>query len=172
MRRVALSLTLVACGGGGAPPIATTPATTPVAMPEAPVGRVSATRSTAVPKLPHPVAAQFGTFSPLGFHEQDELPLVVNSQFMWRIQLPCSEPVEYRETFVTPAPTTWGAPDPSTIVGDDGALAEHTELGECRDGWVENIWTINASDPPGEWTLTVDIKGFASTVFHVRFVQP
>jgi hypothetical protein len=100
---------------------------------------------------------------------------VKGKTFGWRIQLPCIGPVEYTETMKLPAPGDWRTLDPvtnrETTISKDGTVATTHDWVACYDGWIEHTWSLAEGDPPGDWTITIDIAGYAPQVWPVRFVK-
>lgn len=100
-------------------------------------------------------------------------------RFAWRIRLPCTGPVEYVETMTLPAPGDWRqitearADDPSflrqTTIRSDGKQTVTHDYAPCIAGWIEHGWTIAKEDPPGAWTVKVEIAGYEPQLWHVRF---
>lgn len=132
------------------------------------------------------------------FHPTNAVYMHDGTSFGWRIRLPCrattvprryrgdprtpedsAEVVEFREVMVLPAPGDWSTFDPAagsndgkakTEISKDGRIATTVDELECLDGWIAHSWSVSAHDPPGQWTITVEIKGYATTTFHATFV--
>jgi hypothetical protein len=132
------------------------------------------------PALPSPAMAMFGRSDDRGrFLRLTDLALEPGMQFGWRIRLPCTGPVEYVETLVLPAPGDWSQildarrTDPrylrETSISDDGRTTVTHDYAACVGGWIEHQWTIAAADPPGEWSIKVEIAGYAAQHWRVRF---
>lgn len=101
-------------------------------------------------------------------HVQTDFQLVSGMSYLWRIQLPCTGPVEYTETLKESGPSTWNV-DPETTISDDQTTATTHKFGACVDGWIEHQWGINSDDPPGEYVITVAIPGYATQTFRPTF---
>jgi len=101
-----------------------------------------------------------------------EVRLVPGRTFGWRIRLGCTGPVEYTETLQLPAPGDWSS-DPEnsreTSISKDGTIATTHDWTACLDGWIEHGWSVAAADPPGEWTITVQLDGYVPQVWRVTF---
>lgn len=127
------------------------------------------------PSRPGPAAkrrvleARFGQRIGLAWSDTTSLPRVPGTGFGWRIHLPCTGGmVEFREIMSAPSPTSWGS---GTIaVTDGGMTAEHTTSVECVDGWIENTWFLNQTDPLGAWTIVVEVPGFQRVEFQFDVV--
>jgi hypothetical protein len=132
------------------------------------------------------------------FHPTNAVYMHEGTAFGWRIRLPCQSAVprryrndprtipddpdavvEYREVMMLPAPGDWSTFDPTTgstdgkvktEISKDGKIATTVDELPCRDGWIAHSWSVSAHDPPGLWTITVEIKGYATTTFHATFV--
>ena len=88
------------------------------------------------------------------FRATTTIPLTPGTFYSWRIKLPCTAPVAFRETMVLPAPTTWSIGDPATEISADKSVATTHADAPCTDGWIEHGWIINGDDPPGEYEIT------------------
>jgi hypothetical protein len=140
----------------------------------------SATRPVQPIEPRRPAAAMFGRIDKDGrFLRLSELQLIDSRQFVWRIQLPCLGPVEYVETMTLPAPGDWKnieegrKADPrslrETTISADGKTTVTHDYAACVDGWIEHGWTIAHDDPADDWTIRVDLAGYAPEIWRVRF---
>jgi hypothetical protein len=157
---------LVAIAGCPAPAV-TPPLVQPAAKPD--------------PKAPRkPAAAMFGRTDESGrFLRLSEVKLVDGRSFGWRIRLPCTGPVEYVETMSLPSPGDWTnieaarASDPrvlrETAISRDGKQTVTHNYAPCVDGWIEHNWSVAHDDPPGEWTIRVEIPGYVPQVWRIQF---
>jgi hypothetical protein len=163
MRHEALAaIALSACWRGA--PSASTPSP-PVHV----VSTPAAYRPPPRDQRPQPEEAAVGYGNGSRFQPSTQIPLAVGVHYLWRIRLPCTSPVPFRETLVLPAPTTWTISDPSIEISADKSIATTHKDAACIDGWIENGWYVNGDDPPGEYEITVEIAGYATQHFRVVF---
>jgi hypothetical protein len=137
------------------------PAQTPLV-----IRNVTAVASPTAPRQPAKV--ELGHMVDGALHPQTKFELVSGMSYMWRIELPCTGPVEYVETLKESGPSTWSVGAETTISDDQTSAKTHT-FGACFDGWIEHEWNINENDPPGEYLLTVEIAGYATQTFRPTF---
>jgi hypothetical protein len=140
--------------------------------PSAPVPRPAIVIERAQPAArdprPHPEESVVGYMSGTQFVPASRIKLFPGQHYKWRIRLPCTTAVEFKETLVEPAPTTWGV-SKNTEVTEDQTTAITHDVSPCIDGWVEHGWIVNSDDPPGEYLVTVEIDGFATQRYRVDF---
>lgn len=164
------ALWLIALGGCWG----TTTPTPPVVERDPPPPRIGPPPVAQRPVAPAKRAVletRFGTGVGGNLIDTTSLPRVTGTAFSWRIHLPCTDAtVELREVMRAPSPTSWGSG--SIIVTDGGMTAEHTVTVPCVDGWIENTWFLNQTDPVGAWTIVVDVAGFRPVEFHFDVVTP
>ncbi len=136
----------ISCGGSAPPP---------------PLQNVATTVAVSNP-LKAPAAAIFGSNEP-PYEPATHFPLTPQTSYGWRIQLPCTGPVAYRETMRLPAAGSWPADMsslPGTTISPDGSVASTKTFAACVDGWIEHGWTVASGDPPGTYVMTVEIDGY------------
>jgi hypothetical protein len=131
------------------------------------------------------------------FHPTNAIYMHEGTAFGWRIRLPCRsavprryvdprtvpddtpEVVQFREVMTLPSSGDWATLDPTdgskdgkvkTEISKDGRIATTSDEIQCRDGWIAHSWTVTAHDPPGLWTIAVEIKGYATSTFRATFV--
>jgi hypothetical protein len=106
---------------------------------------------------------------------QQRFELSEDTSYGWRIKLPCRGPTLFKETLRLPAPGDWSfgpTPIKHVTISEDRTTAITVDYSGCFDGWIQNVWTIAANDPPGLYVLTVEIEGFAPQTFRGLFVRP
>lgn len=89
--------------------------------------------------------------------------------FGWRIELPCVDPVAYREQLTLAGPAEW-IQDADTTISADRSTATIDSVADCNDGWIEKHWAVSPNDPLGPIHLRVAVEGFAPIVFRAAFV--
>jgi hypothetical protein len=116
--------------------------------------------------------AVFGTFDH-GFEPTDRLTLVLNVSYGWRIRLPCTSDVAFRETLKMPAPGDWG-PNISrrSTISEDRTEVTTDDSAPCQDGWIQHKWYATAGDPDGRYYFTVEIDGYVPIKFRPVFTRP
>jgi hypothetical protein len=121
-----------------------------------------------------PAATLFGTVVDGAYKRQSRFELEEGTVYGWRIKLPCTGPTLFRETLQLPGPGDWTvdpALDRSVQVSADKRRAVTEDYSGCYDGWIQHAWAIAASDPPGEYVLTVEVEGYQPQTFRGRFVR-
>ena len=117
----------------------------------------------------------------LGHWDDDEARFVRSTRFLleegtsytWRIRLPCTGPVLFREVQPLPAPGDWtfSLQDmPGTTISEDRTTTTTVDYAACVDGWIEHTWVLAANDPPGQYVITVSIDGYPPQTFRPRFI--
>jgi hypothetical protein len=141
---------------------------------------VAPLRNQTRPAVKDPTAAMFGRRDETGrFVPRTDVKLVDGRSFGWRIRLPCLGPVEYVETMTLPSPGDWTQiiegrkTDPRTLrettISADGKTTVTHDYATCIDGWIEHGWNVAKEDPPGNWTIKVEIAGYVPRVWRVTF---
>ena len=121
-----------------------------------------------------PAATLFGAIIDGAYKRQSRFTLEEGTAYGWRIKLPCTGPTLFRETLQLPAPGDWTfdpATDRNVQLSADKRRAVTEDYSGCYDGWIQHAWTVAASDPPGEYVLTVEVEGYQPQTFRGRFVR-
>jgi hypothetical protein len=111
--------------------------------------------------------AEFGVFVGSKFTPTNKVPLTEGQQYGWRIFVTTGQKaVRIREEFTLPeAPKTWGQPPAGTSISADGrtSVIDHDEL--VIDGLIVHGWAVAKGDPPGAYSIRVDVEGRPAAAF-------
>ena len=110
------------------------------------------------------------------FVPTNDVPNIEDQPYGWRIQLKESDqPITWTEVLTLPkAPLSWGgtADNPNITISNDGRTATTNGESAPTDGFIDNIWSVAAGDPPGIYEISVKIDGDNSAVFRFRLGEP